>query len=76
MAVATVGDKVLFAGGSNYDWVDVTSRVDIYNATTNTWSTAELSVARHDLAAVTLGNKVFFAGGAIWRNIRQGSDVD
>ena len=75
MAVVTVGDKVLFAGGSDYDWVDVTSRVDIYNATTNTWSTAELSVARHDLAAVTLGNKVFFAGGAIWNNMRQGSNA-
>src|SRR5690606_38684965 len=70
MAVATVGDKILFAGGGNYDWTDVTSRVDIYNPATNTWSIAELSVARSDLTAVTLCKKVFFAGGAIWNYVK------
>lgn len=75
MAVASVGEKIFFAGGGDYDWIDVTSRVDIYNTTDNTWSTAELSEARHDLAAVTLGSKVFFAGGAVWGNIRRGSNT-
>jgi len=75
MAVASVGKKIFFAGGGNYDWDDVSSRVDIYDASNNSWSIAELSVARHDLAAVTLGNKIFFAGGAVWGNMRQGSKV-
>jgi hypothetical protein len=66
MAVASVGDKIFFAGGGDNDWFDVTSRIDIYNSTTNTWSTAELSQARKYLAAVTLGSKVFFAGGGYW----------
>ena len=45
----TVGDLVLFAGGnvanSDYD------RVDIYDAATDTWSSASLSVSRSFLAA-------------------------
>jgi N-acetylneuraminic acid mutarotase len=66
MAVATVGNKVLFAGGGNHDIGWVTTRVDIYDATTGEWTTAELSEARSYMAAATLGNKVFFAGGGNW----------
>jgi N-acetylneuraminic acid mutarotase len=66
MVVASVGNKVLFAGGGDNDWVDVTSTVDIYDAGSNTWSTAELSEGRNYLTAATLGDRVFFAGGGIW----------
>ena len=64
-AVAT-GDKVFFAGGSVHSASNLTaasSRVDIYNVTTQTWSIAELSQARGEIAAAVVGNKVFFAGG-------------
>jgi hypothetical protein len=37
--------------------------VDIYNAETNTWSTATLSQARSLLVAASVGNKALFAGG-------------
>jgi hypothetical protein len=37
--------------------------VDVYNGTTGTWSTAQLSVARSNLAAASAGNVVLFAGG-------------
>jgi hypothetical protein len=39
--------------------------VDIFNATSGTWSTAALSVARYDLAATSLPNVgvAIFAGG-------------
>ena len=37
--------------------------VDIYNATTNEWSTAQLSTAGHAITAATVADKVLFAGG-------------
>jgi hypothetical protein len=67
MAVAAAGNKIVFAGGqtdSAYPsemWGS--SRVDIYDISTNTWSTAELSVPRFGIGAIAAGNKIFFAGG-------------
>jgi hypothetical protein len=60
ITVASVGSKILFAGGYGSQEY---SRVDIYDMATNTWSTAELSLARAWIGAVTAGNKIFFAGG-------------
>jgi K319L-like, PKD domain/Kelch motif/Galactose oxidase, central domain len=60
MAVAAAGNTILFAGGVVNTH---SSRVDIYDISTNKWSTADLSIARHYIAAVANGNKVFFAGG-------------
>ena len=42
---------------------DHTSRVDIYDASSNTWSIAELSEPRINPAAAAAGSKIFFAGG-------------
>ena len=72
MAVATVGNKILFAGGGDNDNGATTKRVDIYNASNNTWSTAELSQGREYFAAVTSGGKVFFAGGRTWQTSTSG----
>ncbi len=59
---ATVNNKILFAGGQNYG--GYSSRVDIYDILTNTWSTAELTANnRMGMAVATVGNKVLFAGG-------------
>ena len=44
------------------------SRVDIYDVSSNTWSTAELSEPRYGIAAAVVGNKVFFAGGGDGNN--------
>jgi N-acetylneuraminic acid mutarotase len=41
----------------------VTSRVDIYDTVSQTWSTAELTQARYDISVIAVGNKIFFAGG-------------
>lgn len=73
MTVASVGPKILFAGGGDDDWIDVVSRVDMYDASNNTWSVAELSRARNYLSSATIGNKVFFAGGGIWGPLTTGS---
>ena len=37
--------------------------VDVYNGATGAWSTAQLSVARWNLAAASVGNVALFAGG-------------
>ncbi|HET9745487.1 MAG TPA: PKD domain-containing protein [Chitinophagaceae bacterium] len=70
IAAAAVGNKVFFAGGSidnNINWLgdpgQGTSKVDIYDLNTQTWSTATLSEPRGEIAAVTLQNKIYFAGG-------------
>jgi len=70
IAAAAVGNKVLFAGGSiDYD-INFsgqpgisTSKVDIYDLNTQTWSTASLSEPRDLISAATAQDKVYFAGG-------------
>jgi len=59
------GNKILFAGGLEADNTPST-RVDIYDIASNSWSTAELSIGRlYGMVAVASGSKVFFAGGEI-----------
>jgi len=62
-AIASVGNKILFAGGGDGIGDNQTSRVDIYDASANSWTVQSLSIARQGIEAATLGNKVFFAGG-------------
>ena len=62
IATASAGSKIVFAGR---DCCPGSSRVDIYDTITQTWSIAELSVARWGIAAVVSGNKIFFAGGEL-----------
>ncbi|HMK03568.1 MAG TPA: kelch repeat-containing protein [Ferruginibacter sp.] len=62
MAVAAAGNKILYAGGITNTGI-VSSRVDIYDISTNTWSNASLSVGRYYIGSVTVGDKIFFAGG-------------
>jgi hypothetical protein len=61
IAIASAGDKIVFAGGANI--YDLSSTVDIYDVNTQRWSKASLSVPRYAIAAVSAGNKIFFAGG-------------
>ena len=66
VAIAVVDNKVLFAGGTKQTAglsTNVSSRVDIYDASSDTWSTTELSQARSGIATAVVGTKVFFAGG-------------
>lgn len=70
ISVAVVGNKVLFAGGifftdnplSNLVW-DLTDAIDIYDISTNSWSTAKLSVPRSGMSSIVIGDKAYFAGG-------------
>lgn len=58
---AAAGNKLVFAGG--WGSGSHSSRVDIFNLTENTWTTAELCVPRTAMAAVSSGDRLFFAGG-------------
>jgi hypothetical protein len=49
--------------GSSLANLGVSNTVDVYNSATGVWSTAQLSVARSDLAAASVGNLAIFAGG-------------
>lgn len=62
-AIATVGNKILFAGGGDPIGDNQTARVDIFDASSDSWSFNYLSAARSGLAASTAGDKVLFAGG-------------
>jgi hypothetical protein len=55
----TIGDKILFAGGSE----EGLGIVDIYDTTSGTWSTGQLSADRQNMAAAVVGGKAIFVGG-------------
>ncbi|MEZ5013292.1 MAG: T9SS type A sorting domain-containing protein [Chitinophagales bacterium] len=62
---ATLGDKAYFAGGKYGYFADplYTKVVDVYNNTTDSWTTMNLSLAREVGGAGAINNKVVFAGG-------------
>ncbi len=65
-AAASVGTTAIFAGGFySIPQGDngPSNVVDMYNASTNVWSTTTLSDPRVDIAATTVGEKAIFAGG-------------
>ena len=62
VAAVAAGNKIFFAGGT-LETGSLSSRVDIYDVITKTWSIAELSEPRSDIGAVVVGNKILFAGG-------------
>jgi len=80
MGTSVLGNKIFFGGGFRpqlfpntttcyigNSWYPETrsSAVDIYDASTNTWSTAQLNAPRTPQGA-SVGNKVLFAGGDEW----------
>lgn len=63
IAAASVGNKILFAGG--VDFYSRARKVEIYNHTADAWSGATLSEDRmYGHAAVSVHNKVYIIGGA------------
>jgi len=66
ISVGAAGTQILFAGGWYWDityTILETDRVDIYDVSTSTWSTATLSEKRQNMAVATVGDLVIFAGG-------------
>jgi hypothetical protein len=67
MATTVIGSKMYFAGNASdwfaWDFGNITSTINIYDASINTWSTSELSLARGFMASIAVGNKNYWAGG-------------
>ena len=66
LTVATMGSKVFFAGGTGIlpsGSVGLTSRIDIYDAVADTWSTMEMPHADGLLSSLVSGNKLVIVGG-------------
>lgn len=66
LAGASAGNIAMFGGGlinTNFTLASRSDMIDVYNATTNTWSTSQLSLARTNLFAASAGSKILFAGG-------------
>ncbi|MBS0030699.1 Kelch repeat-containing protein [Chitinophaga sp. 22321] len=61
LKAAAAGTKILFAGGT-YS-LNQPNTVDIYDVTTNTWTTSTLTTPRIEHAMTAFGNKIFIAGG-------------
>jgi hypothetical protein len=68
VTVVSAGNKILYAGGFIPGPDIMSSRVDIYDAVSNTWTIAALSQARSGIATLVIGNKIFFGGGYIYPN--------
>lgn len=67
MAATVIGSKVYIAGNAS-DWNSwmfgtVSADIDIYDATTDTWTTDALRDPRGFMAAIAVGNKNYWAGG-------------
>jgi len=73
IAAVSSGNKIFFAGGINAS--SYSSRVDIYDITTQTWSIAELSIPRAEMTAIAAGDKIFFAGGRTSTDISARVDI-
>ena len=66
MGIVAAGNKVFFAGGFDVDGPGNNyyfSVIDIYDASTDSWSVSYLSKPRRLMAATAINNKIFFAGG-------------
>ena len=58
---ASAGNQIVFAGGDDFY---PSSRVDIYDGITNTWTSRSLSETKHISQIAVSGNKIFLAGGS------------
>ena len=58
IAAVASGNKIFFAGGTDNSGFS-TRTVDIYDAPSNAWTTAQLSEARLDFAGAAAGKKFF-----------------
>lgn len=60
-----LGDRIFIAGGDGAS----NTAVDIYNTIDSTWSSANLSDSRYNIAVAAAENKVIFFGGAFSKNV-------
>ena len=61
--VASAGNKIVFF--NVFDNESNSRRLEIYDALTNTWSTAELNRGLVRSGIISAGNQIYIAGGII-----------
>lgn len=83
ITAVTAGNKIFFAGGlygayvrGGNNNVILSTIVDIYDVSTNTWSVTSLPLPRHGMAAAAIGDKVLFAGGTAITNVSETDRVE
>ena len=79
-SVATLGNKIFFAGGlkiMGFQNLVLSNKVDIYDVSSNSWSSATLSEAKTSITATSIGNKIIFAGGDYfgWQPVSNTIDI-
>lgn len=77
----TVCGKAFFAGGGAFNletnaWISAKSKIDIYDPSTGTWTTDQLSNPVVNHVVVAIGNKLLVAGGVNPANGELFSQVD
>ena len=78
LSATSVGDKVFFAGGiadSTATETNLSNVVDIYDTSTNTWSTTNMSQPRVWFSATSSGSDVFFGSGDDGNGISNTVDI-
>lgn len=72
LQAASVGNYAIFAGGGcgvlNWYYTTGSNAVDVYNASSDTWTTAAMSSSRINFLAAASGNQVFLLGGYDFAN--------
>jgi len=63
LSSTTNNELLFFAGGLDNTFLYSYDRIDIFNSSSNSWTTASLSVPRSYLTATSLPGLSFFAGG-------------
>jgi hypothetical protein len=67
VAATSIGNKIYLAGNASdwyaWDFGSITSTINIYDVSTETWSVSELSIPRGFMAGIAVGNKNYWAGG-------------
>jgi hypothetical protein len=46
--------------------VSLLTSIDIYDASSNTWSLDSLSMGRGAMGAINANNKIYWGGGFVW----------
>ncbi|HQU77587.1 MAG TPA: T9SS type A sorting domain-containing protein [Chitinophagales bacterium] len=62
ISVAVVGDQIIFAGGSGT--AGAVNTVDIYHASTNTWTVSSMPAAGYGYKTAVIGTDAYFTGYA------------
>ncbi len=63
MTATTASNKIYFAGGFLWD-VQVYDQIDIYDNTTNIWSTSTMNERKVEHGSIAVGNYIYWAGGS------------